>query len=104
MKNKIRKIIEGDWLLFTEALLCFIFGVSLVIYPEYISSKTILIIGIIFMLEGAKVFRRWLNDEYVKEIKVVEPILVKKERPKKEKEFDGGDDFRTFKAENGIID
>ncbi len=103
MKNKIKKIINGGWLLLSEALLCFFFGILLIVSPETVSSKTILVIGMIFLLEGVKAFTRWLNDDDVKEIEVVEPTLVKKE-VKKEDGFDGGDDFKTFKAENGIID
>lgn len=99
MKNKIRKIIKGGWLSFIEALLCLVFGLSLVTYPESVSSKTILLVGVLFIIKGAKIFEKWLNNENVEKIKVAEPVLIKKE-----KSFDGGDDFKTFKAENGIID
>lgn len=114
MKNKIKKIINGGWILLLEAFLCFIFALQLIVFPEYISNKTILVIGFIFLLEGIKVFKRWLNedDKDVNNVEIdyeeIKAYLIRQEELDRVKErvkkFDGGDDFKTFKAENGIID
>lgn len=104
MKNKIKKIIKGDLISIVDAIMLILVGTSLILNPEDVSVKSNILVGAILVMNGCTSFLRWLNKDDVKETKVVEPVLVKKERPKKEKDFDGGDDFRTFKAENGIVD
>ena len=76
-------------------------------YPESLSDKTLALVGVVIIVTEIRQFLKWITEDDIKDIEVKEPKYVSvigNKESSENKEYDGGDDFKTFKANNGIID
>ena len=109
MKNNIKRFLKSDLFKVVALVLSVILGGWLIMYPEEVTDKTVVLVGVLISVSEIRQFMKWVTEDDVNDIEVKEVEVLHREDEvlnaiKATNEYDGGDDFSKFKAENGIED